>query len=326
MEEENLLFLKLEGDYSFEKRSGKYIFDLIYDRSFKCKIVNYIADPTYDSTFKYLFGPEDGKTHLIDFINSILFPNEEDEVIKLTYVNNEFPKLNTKICKGVVIRTNIACEIETINKKKPFVMCIEMQIGKCGSLSKRLFNHGTSLRNDNFFKDCYSIGLYISIDEEYRGSNHINLIKKKKKGYKLKYINIIDIDINNEIDKIMRDESVIINKKEIGEKGKEYIKLLGIRSWCKMDSSKYVLPKISLLSSNKIFLECLEILGSVGQNALSLMKVDEQSLFEEEKEQNDREHIILAFGLFLSKKDPLNFLTENNIDLGDYTEHYIKSF
>ena len=55
------------------------------------------------------------------------------------------------------------------------------------------------------------------------------------------------------------------------------------------------------------------------------MKVDEQSLFEEEKEQNDREHIILAFGLFLSKTDPLNFLTENNIDLGDYTEHYIKS-
>ena len=323
MEEENSLFLELEGDYDFSEKLGKYIFNLFDKQIFRCKTVNYIADPTYDSTFKILFGREDGKERLIDFINSIMFPNEEDEVKKLTYVNNEFPKLNRKKCKGV-IRTDIACQIETLKKKKPFLLCIEMQIGNSGSFSKRLFNYSTSLRNDNFFKDCYSIGLYLSINDEYRGSNHINVIKTKNKGYKLNYINIIEIDINDEICNIKNDEPVIINNKQILNNGKEYIKLLGIRNWGSRDLSKYVLPDVSLLSSNEKFVECLKILGSISQNALSLMKVDEQSLLDEEQEKKDRKLIHSAFSLFITGSDPIDYL-EKNVDLKDYSEHYIKS-
>ena len=325
MEEEKSLFLELEGSCRFKKKLGEYEFDLVdHDYSFNCKTINYIADPAYDITFKYLFGREEGKERLKDFINSIIFPNKEDEVIKLTYINNEFHKLNNKKCKGV-IRTDIVCEIETSEIKKPFLMSIGIQIGKSGSFSKRVFNYGTSLRNDICFKNCYSIGLDFSIDGQYRSSNYRNLFKTIRKKHKLKYINIIDIDINDEIDKIKNDKSVIINKKEIGNNGKEYIKLLGIRNWCKSDSYKYIVPKISLLSSNKKFLECLEILGSVGQNALSLMKVNEQSFFEEEKEKRDREYILSAFSLFLCKEDPIEYLQKNQVDLGDYTENYIKS-
>ena len=87
--------------------------------SFNCKTINYIADPAYDITFKYLFWREEGKERLKDFINSIIFPNKEDEVIKLTYINNEFHKLNSKKCKGV-IRTDIVCEIETSEIKNHF--------------------------------------------------------------------------------------------------------------------------------------------------------------------------------------------------------------
>lgn len=326
MEEEKSLFLQLEGSSRFKKKLGEYEFDLLDDDyyPFNCKTINYIADPAYDSTFKYIFGREDGKERLKDFINSIMFPNEEDEVTELTYLNNEFPKLDSKKNKGV-IRADIACQIETYEAKKPFLINIEIQIGKGSSFSKRLFNYNTSLRNDNSFKNCYSIGLYLSIDGQYRGSNYINSTKTIRKEHKLKYINIIEIDINDEIDKIKKDMPVIINKKEILNKGKEYIKLLGIRNWCKRDSNKYIVPKLSLLSSNKIFLECLEILGSVGQNALSLMKVNEQSFFEEEKEKRDREYILSAFSLFLCKQDPIIYLEKNNIDLGDYTENYIKS-
>ena len=212
----------------------------------------------------------------------------------------------------MLLETDIATQIETSNKRNPFVLYIEMQIGKDGkgnNFSKRFFNYNTSWRNDNFFKDCYFIGLYFVLDYEYKGSNNVNLIKTRNKEYKSKNINIIDIDINNEIYNIMKDEPVIINKEEIDDNGKEYIKLLGIRNWCKRDSSKYALPKLPLLSSNEIFLECLEILGSVGQNALFLMKVYEQCLFDEEKEKekNDREHIILAFTLFITKSYPINF-------------------
>ena len=68
----------------------------------------------------------------------------------------------------------------------------------------------------------------------------------------------------------MKDEPVIINKEEIDDNGKEYIKLLGIRNWCKRDSSKYALPKLPLLSSNEIFLECLEI-NSIKNNLFRIV-------------------------------------------------------
>ena len=293
------------------------------DTIFKSKTVNYIADPAYDSTFKYLFGREDGKWRLIDFISSIMFPNEEEEIEELTYIANEFAKLDRKKCKGV-IRTDIACKIKT--NKRIFLLCIEMQIGNNGSFSKRLFNYGTSLRNDNEFTDCYSIGLYLSVADKYRGTNYVNLIKKKKqKESKLKFLNVIDIDINDEVYNMMADEPVIINGKEIGNKGKEYIKLLGLRNWAKSDSSKYTLPKISLLSSNPIFIECLELLGSVGQDSISLMKVDEQSILDEKKERQDEIFITHAFDLFMQKKNAIKFLEDNKIDLGDYDSDDISS-
>ena len=123
----------------------------------------------------------------------------------------------------------------------------------------------------------------------------------------------------------MADEPVIINGKEIGNKGKEYIKLLGLRNWAKSDSSKYTLPKISLLSSNPIFIECLELLGSVGQDSISLMKVDEQSILDEKKERQDEIFITHAFDLFMQKKNAIKFLEDNKIDLGDYDSDDISS-
>ena len=55
------------------------------------------------------------------------------------------------------------------------------------------------------------------------------------------------------------------------------------------------------------------------------MKVNEQSFFEEEKEKRDREYILSGFSLFLCKEDPIEYLQKNQVDLGYYTENYIKS-
>jgi len=323
MEKDNSLFLKL-GAYNYRNQSGIHEFKLMNENSFLCKIVNYIVDPIYESTFDYLFGPEDGKKRLIDFINSIIFPNKEEKVTTIKYINNEFTKLNKKKCKNVIV-TDIACQIEISNKNKPFLMTIELHIGKSDSFSKKIFENKSS-KNDNFFKDSYFIGLYFSIYEEKNDSNNNNLIKTKNKSHKLKYTKIadIDIDINDKIKDIINNENVIINNKEIKINGKEYIKLLGIRNWCSSDSSKYILPKLSLLSSNDIFIECLEILGSISQSALSLMKVDEQSLLDEENEKRNREGIILSFAIFVSNLDPIEYLNKNDFDLKDYSEEDIK--
>jgi len=318
MEDEKSLFLQLDGNYKYDQKLKKYKFKLIgkTTKMFLSEIINYIADPAYYSIFKILFGGENGKARLIDFISSIMFPNEEDDIEKLTYINNEFH----------ILDADIACEIKTKNNKKPFLLCIEMQIGNNVYFSKRLINYNTYLKNANKFKDCYVIRLYLCNKDEYRGTNFINLIKNKKtKKTNLKNINIIDIDINHEIDNIHENEPVIINGKEIGNIGKEYIKLLGIRNWGKTDASKYVLPKIKMLSENEIFIECLEVLGSISQTALLFMRVDEQSIIDDEKKIQDREYIFSAFTLFIHKIDPLKFLKEKNVVLEDYTDDDIKT-
>ena len=150
MEKDNSLFLKL-GAYYNTNQSGIYEFKLVNENPFSCKTVNYIADPTYESTFYYLFGPEDGKKRLIDFINSIIYPNKEEKVTNIEYINNKNIKLNKKNCKNVIV-TDIACQIEISNKKKPFLMTIELHIGKSDSFSKKFFKY-KYLKNDNFFKD-----------------------------------------------------------------------------------------------------------------------------------------------------------------------------
>ena len=324
MKDEKTLFLQLDGKFKYDKNLKTYKFKLIGEtnKNLLSEIINYIADPSYDSIFKILFGGENGKARLIDFINSIMFPNEEDDIEKLTYINNEFPILDSKKGKSFIL-ADIVCEIKTKNNKKPFLLCIEMEIGNNGNFSNRLIKYSTSLRNANKFKDCYAIGLYLRNKDEYRGTNCINLIKNKK--INLKNINIIDIDINDKICNIDKDEPVIINGKEIGNNGKEYIKLLGIRNWGITDVFKYVLPKISILSENQIFIECLEILGSFSQNALSLLRVDEQSILDDTKIIQDKENIFGAFIAFIQKSDPLKFLNKYNVDLEDYTDDYIKS-
>jgi len=72
-----------------------------------------IADPSYDTIFKKIFydiSPEndniDGKTRLISFINGILFPDAEDDDIKvrkIKYLQNEIVTYGNEVRKGTFI-------------------------------------------------------------------------------------------------------------------------------------------------------------------------------------------------------------------------------
>ena len=62
---------------------------------------------------------------MIPILNFLLFPgNNEEKIIKLKYLPNEFHSLNKKLNKNF-LRTDITCEIELNNKK--YVLILEMQ-------------------------------------------------------------------------------------------------------------------------------------------------------------------------------------------------------
>ena len=62
---------------------------------------------------------------MIPILNFLLFPgNNEEKIIKLKYLPNEFHSLNKKWNKNF-LKTDITCEIELNNKK--YVLILEMQ-------------------------------------------------------------------------------------------------------------------------------------------------------------------------------------------------------
>ena len=330
MEKEESYFLRYTGYSEKDEESGKYDFFLKDDIIYKTKKINYIADPCYDSTFKFLFGCENGKNRLIDLLNSIIFPDEDedDEILELTYVNNEFTKFNKKNNRDT-IRADITCKVKT-SEQNEFLICLEMQIGQKYNFTKRLFNYGTSLRNSNKFKDCYSIGLFLSTNRLNRKSNIVNLIKNNnsKNEKILNYMRIIEIDINAEVNNILDDQPIIINNKYINNKGKEYIKLFGIRNWSDNISNRFRIPRIDKVSSNDIFKECLSILSSVNQSQISKMSVDEQSYFDSIKSYKDEAFILVAFDYFLKgkdKKEIFEHFEKYDVDFEELDEFDIKS-
>ncbi len=80
---------------------------------------------------------------------------------------------------------------------------------------------------------------------------------------KLPYLKIIEINLKEEIDKINNNEDIYINNRKIGDNGKEWIKLLGLRTWCAKQSNKFILPKTHKLSNNPNFYEAIKILSDI---------------------------------------------------------------
>lgn len=330
MEEEESLFLKYLGKSDKDKKTRNYIFICKDKTTFKTSQTDKIADPCYDATFKLLFGCEDGKGRLIDLLNSLIFPEdiyEDEEIEELTFVSNKFSKFNEKY-NNDKIRADITCKIKT-SEKNEFLICLEIQIGRKYDLDKRLFNYNTCLGNIHQFKDCYSIGLLIFTNKIFSKLENTKLIKNynTKNEESLNSIKIIEIDINSEVNNILNDYPVKINDKIIKNKGKEYIKLFGIRNWCSNNSDRFRIPNIYEVSSNDIFKECLRILSSFNQDDTSLMKLDEQNYFDTINSIKNEGYIDIAYSIFILGIDQnkiLNALDSCNVDFKGLSDSDIK--
>jgi len=313
---ENDILLNLQGTYNYVSRQKKYSFKLRGGGIIMCNSLRYIVDPTYDSTFKLLFGCEGSEKRLRALLNALFFPGD-NKIRKLKFLVNEFPELNQKNAKKS-IRADIVCEIEINNNVCVFV--IEMQIGDNGSLTKRLFNYGTSLRNVNDFKNCFSLGIAISSKVN---SNNVKLTKTAlNKISTLEYINTVQINIDKELEQLMNGNDITINGKILGKDGKEFIKLLGLRNWAKKSGDKYAFPNVEV-SANEVINECINFLSSISDKDLKNLLIDEKYRLDYQKDLINKGLIIGAFSAFSEGRNndmAFNILKNNNVIVDDETE------
>ena len=267
------VFLELKNGFC-DTRNKKYYYNLFNGEQISFKNPSFLVDPTYDSTFKILFGNIGCEKQLKDFLDAILYPGEnESKIDKIRYLTNEFHKFN-EIRNNRSLRTDIACEIERDGEIK--VVAIEMQKGDRGSLNKRLFNYGTAIRNNNNYKNCISLGISCSSNIS---SNYVKL-EKTSNGIRsfLNYIQTIVINVDKELLNLANNKLIKINEIEIGNDGKEFLKLFGLKSWAIKVGNRYAIPnyKEFKLSTNPTINKCFEILSSFDNEELTEMILDEQ--------------------------------------------------
>ena len=243
-------FLLLTGTYEYSSKKGKFVFPLTDGDSITSKRLKFIVDPTYDSTFKLLFGSNGAEERLKEMLNALLYPGEYPKKIRsLKFIANEMHKLGEQNKKNSLI-TDIACEIKVDGQV--YVVAIEMQIGDRGSLTKRLFNYGTSLRNNNSFQDCFALGISVS------SRVNSNYTKIKKNTYEetvdLDYIKTIQINLDYELSRMGNGDNIQINGKNLLDDGKEFLKLLGLRNWAtKNSSNRFALPEWDISENSILF-------------------------------------------------------------------------
>ena len=73
-------------------------------------------------------------------------------------------RLNEKNNNNSLI-TDIACQF-MVDEQEYFI-AIEIQLSDRGTLSKRIFNYGTTLRYNNSITNCLTIGISVSSKEEF---------------------------------------------------------------------------------------------------------------------------------------------------------------
>lgn len=278
MNSDQEIFLKLSPKCNIFSDSKEYHFYSNQNNEiYKTKNIYRPYDPAIDSTFKYLF--QDVKM-LEDMLNSLLFP-ECPQLSVEAILDKEIVRPNELYCKGT-IRSDLVCKARL--NGETIIFGIEMQIGVDGDFSKRLFQYSVGLSNKYRYENSWMNAFFINTNKQPKYSKSIKLMENKNgEENELDFIKIIEIDLREEIKKINNDEDVFINGKKLDKKGKEWLKLLGLRTWCPREDEQFILPKGYILSSNSFLNQAIETLEDmpvfIGIDALN---------FERDKKKYDK--------------------------------------
>ena len=278
MNSDQEIFLKLSPKCDIFSDSKEYHFYSNQNNEiYKTKNIYRPCDPAIDSTFKYLFKDVE---MLEDMLNSLLFP-EYPQLTVEALLDKEIVRPNELYNKGT-IRSDLVCKASL--NGETIIFGIEMQIGVDGDFSKRLFQYSVGLSNKYKYENSWMNAFFINTNKQPKYSKSIKLMENKNgEENELDFIKIIEIDLREEIKKINNDEDVFINGKKLDKKGKEWLKLLGLRTWCPREDEQFILPKGYILSSNSFLNQAIETLEDmpvfIGIDALN---------FERDKKKYDK--------------------------------------
>ena len=348
MENEKPIFLRLCSKKVYYYLNETYSFFVNGNKKYKkqcdCKEVYELSDPSIDATFKYLF--TSNKDLLADLLNSILFP-ERAELSHVNIINGEINKPGQKQNKGT-IRADIGCSAKYKNEE--IIIGIEMQLGDNeDNFTERLLNYNAGLRLRNDLKKTWTIGLLIKANKNVKDDSSKTKLNKAQNGktYELDLLEIVAVDLYSLVEKINIGEEIEINKKKIGIRGKEWLKLLALRTWCPEEFGKFVLPKGYTLSNNEKLNKAIEILSTVPYDIINnsieeeralkeyynaLEKSKKEGIIEGEIKGEIKNALISSFELFIDKCD-LKFVKKNlrnkkfkkedvDLYLKEYSEKY----
>ena len=307
------LFIQIEGNYDFNKDDYGFFFHLNNKQKYFSRFRSFIGDPLYAVTLNLIFTGKSGLIIANDFLNSILYPNGEQNLEIMNVIEDEFSKIIYNIDYKDKI-SNIILYKAKIDEKEYFLK-LEFQL-KIKYNEKYKFETCDLVINTMDYKKYLEVG---NINELKRLNNSVFNFRK------LYYTKLVEINLSSEIKKINKEEDVIINNKKLNDKGKEWIKLLGIRFWCEIkDGPKFIIPYYDDLSKNPLFVEAIKLLGSFKSFDLAKLRLDEEYLFDNIEYKRNEMLIKTAFDTFKLKNNfTQNFFLEE-ISFEDVDEHYIK--
>ena len=285
-------FLDYTGKYS--KRGEKYIFKMKKGKKKRSKFSTVISNPTYDNAFKIMFGSK--KRILKSLLNSVIFP-ESKLIEKIEYLKTYFPgkgTINHRYGFGSKsIDVGCKCYLKKNNnlniKNNILMIDVEMQIGFTDDVESRFIDYASVIRVESNFSDTWVVSFILkeSINSD---NNTLEFNKKNSEGVvnvkKYQEIKIIEINLNYCYSLIEEDEDIEIIE-ELGQEGKEWIKLLSCPIWCKNDDFRediFILPKYT----QKGFISCNCVKKAIEEiifrpQAFDLSRVDEHYRKEERK-------------------------------------------
>ena len=207
--------------------------------------------------------------------NIVIYSNETQ---KYTFIGNKGEQykyklenieiLNNEIYKSFLPKdkeTNrswVICKANIYLGNLKTVILVYMQIFENITTRKLNDNERLNFKTDSIIG--WPLVLSINISDYKTISSVIDLNSRENEI--IKFFNLsksIDINLKEEINKINNDKEIYINNRKIGDNGKEWIKLLGLRTWCAKQSNKFILPKTHKLSNNPNFYEAIKILSDI---------------------------------------------------------------
>ena len=287
-----MYFLDYTGKYS---QSGEqFIFKMKNGKKKRSKFSTIISNPTYDNTFAKIFCTK--KSILKSLLNSILFP-ESKLIEKIEYSTTYFPgkeAINHRygfltksmdVCCNCFLKQNNNLKI----KNNMLMIDMEMQIGFTDDAEPKFIGYSNVIKSESNFSDIWVLSFILK--ESLNSKNNTIELNKINCGSvismkKYQDIKIIEINLNYCYSLIEENKDVKIME-ELGQEGKEWVKLISCPIWCQNYNSRediYIIPKYT----QKGFISCNFVKKAIEEiiyrpQAFDLSRVDEHYNKEERK-------------------------------------------